>query len=118
MKMDKDKRYKYVRDGDNTVIAISTYAGKTVKGIAKCEPNDKFSYDYGKKLAKARCDVKILKKRYKNADSKLKAAYETLIAARIAARKYYNKMFNYKADAFKAMEAAKENLANILNEAK
>ena len=41
-----DKRYKYVRDGGNTVIAISTYAGKTVKGIAKCDPNDNFSYDY------------------------------------------------------------------------
>ena len=74
-------------------VAISTYAGKTVKGIAKCDPNDNFSYDYGKKLAKARCDVKISRKRYKNADSKLKAAYEALIAARIAARKYYNKMF-------------------------
>ena len=116
--MKMDKRYKYVRDGSNTVIAISTYAGKTVKGIAKCDPNDNFSYDYGKKLAKARCDVKISRKRYKNADSKLKATYEALIAARIAARKYYNKMFNYKADAFKAMETAKENLANILNEAK
>lgn len=116
--MKMDKRYKYVRDGGNTVIAISTYAGKTVKGIAKCDPNDNFSYDYGKKLAKARCDVKISRKRYKNADSKLKAAYDALIAARKYYRKYYNKMFNYKADAFKAMEAANENLANILNEAK
>ena len=45
MKMDKDKRYKYVRDGDNTVIAISTNAGKTVKGITKCDTNDKFYYE-------------------------------------------------------------------------
>ena len=95
--MKMDKRYKYFRDGSNTVIAISTYAGKTVKGIAK-----------------ARCDAKLSKKRYDNANSKLKAAYDALIAA----GKYYNEMVNYKMDAFKAMEAEKENLANILNEAK
>lgn len=112
--MKMDKRYKYVRDGGNTVIAISTYAGKTVKGIAKCNPNDNFSYDYGRKLAKARCDAKISKKRYDNANNKFKAAFEALKAA----GKYYNEMVNYKMDAFKAMEAVKENLANILNEAK
>ena len=116
--MKMDKRYKYFRDGSNTVIAISTYAGKTVKGIAKCDPNDNFSYDYGKKLAKARCDVKISRKRYKNADSKLKAAYKAFTAIKKYYNKYYSKMFNYKADALKAMEAAKENLANILNEAR
>lgn len=116
--MKMDKRYKYFRDGSNTVIAISTYAGKTVKGIAKCDPNDNFSYDYGKKLAKARCDVKISRKRYKNANSKLKAAYKAFTAVKKYYNKYYSKMFNYKADAFKAMEAAKENLANILDEAR
>lgn len=109
-----DKRYKYTRDSGNTVIAISTYAGKTIKGVAKCDPNDNFSYDYGRKLAKARCDAKISKKRYKNANNKLREAYEALNAA----REYYNKMVEYKMDSFKAMDAAKENLSNILNEAK
>ena len=109
-----DKRYKYATDGSNTVIAISTYAGKPVKGVAKCDPNDNFSYDYGQRLAKARCDVKISRKRYKNANSKVKAAHEALIAA----REYYSKMVEYEMDSFKAMDAAKENLANILNEAK
>lgn len=109
-----DKRYKYATDSSNTVIAISTYAGKPVKGVAKCDPNDNFSYDYGKKLAKARCDVKISKKRYKNANSKVKAAHEALIAA----REYYSKMVEYEMDSFRAMDAAKENLTNILNEVK
>lgn len=109
-----NKRYKYTKDGGNTVIVISTYAGKTVKGIAKCDPNDKFSYDYGQKLAKARCDVKISKKRYKNANNKVKAAFEALNAA----REYYNRMVEYEMDSFKAMDAAKENLTNILSEAK
>ena len=109
-----DKRYKYIETGSNAIIAISTYAGKPVKGVAKCDPNDNFSYTYGKKLAKARCDAKISRKRYKNANSKLKAAHETLIAA----REYYNKMVEYEMDSFKAMDAANENLANVLKEAK
>lgn len=109
-----DKRYKYTQDNNNTVIVISTYAGKTVKGIAKCNPNDKFSYVYGQRLARARCDAKISKKRYKNANSKAKAALEALNAA----REYYNRMVEYEMDSFKAMDAARENLTNILNEAK
>jgi hypothetical protein len=109
-----DKRYKYATDSSNTVIAISTYAGKPIKGVAKCDPNDKFSYVYGQRLAKARCDVKISRKRYKNANSKVKAAHEALIAA----REYYSKMVEYEMDSFKAMDAANENLANILKEAK
>lgn len=109
-----DKRYKYATDSSNTVIAISTYAGKPVKGVAKCDPNDNFSYDYGQRLAKARCNAKISKKRYKNANSKVKAALEALNAA----REYYNKMVEYEMDSFRAMDAAKENLTNILNEAK
>lgn len=112
--MKMDKRYKYIETGSNAVIAISTYAGKPVKGVAKCDPNDNFSYDYGRKLAKARCDAKISKKRYKNANSKVRAAHEALIAA----REYYNKMVEYEMDSFKAMDAANENLANILKEAK
>jgi hypothetical protein len=109
-----DKRYKYTKDNNNTVIVISTYAGKTVKGIAKCDPNDKFSYVYGQRLARARCDAKISKKRYKNANNKVKAAFEALNAA----REYYNRMVEYEMDSFRAMDAANENLTNILNEAK
>lgn len=109
-----DKRYKYTTDNNNTVIVISTYAGKTVKGIAKCNPNDKFSYVYGQRLARARCDAKISKKRYKNANNKVKAAFEALNAA----REYYNRMVEYEMDSFRAMDAAKENLTNILNEVK
>lgn len=112
--MKMDKRYKYIETGSNAIIAISTYAGKPVKGVAKCDPNDNFSYVYGRRLAKARCDVKISKKRYKNANNKAKAALKALNAA----REYYNRMIDYEMDSFKAMDTANENLANILKEAK
>ena len=58
--------YKYIITG-NKVIALSTYAGRTVKGIAKCHPSDKFDVEYGKELAAARCNQKIAKKRYERA---------------------------------------------------
>ena len=40
-------RYNYYTT-QNKVIAVSTYAGRTVKGIAKCDPRDTFSIDSGK----------------------------------------------------------------------
>ncbi len=54
------------------VIAVSTYAGKTVRGIAKCHPNDieHFDLKYGKKLAAARCAMKIAEKRLNRAIEK------------------------------------------------
>lgn len=60
--------YRYVDTG-NTVIAISSYAGKTVKGIAKCDPKDEFNLESGKKLAAARCNAKVCKKRMQRANN-------------------------------------------------
>ena len=49
------------------VIALSTYAGKTVRGVATCSEKDKFDLEVGKKLAAARCNSKVAEKRYKRA---------------------------------------------------
>jgi len=61
--------YKYVIT-PNKVIAISTYCGRTVRGVAKCHPNDVFDEEIGKQLAAARCGKKIAEKRYKRARDK------------------------------------------------
>ena len=37
--------YRTDKDGIKYVIAISTYAGKTVKGIAVCSPEDEYDED-------------------------------------------------------------------------
>ena len=65
----KTIKYKYVVM-PTKVIALSTYAGRTVRGIAKCHPNDNFDEEYGKKLAAARCNAKIAEKRYARAHNK------------------------------------------------
>ena len=58
------------------MICESTYAGRTVKGIAKCSPEDEFDYEYGCNLALARCDAKIAEKKIKNANRWLTTAME------------------------------------------
>jgi hypothetical protein len=66
---------------DAKVVAVSTFARKPVRGIAKCDPEDTFSVEAGKELAIARCDLKIAEKREKHARKKLSDAKKALLAA-------------------------------------
>lgn len=66
-------RYQYYFT-KNKVICISHYAGRTVRGVAKCAPNDEFNEEFGKTLARLRCDVKVAELRYKRADALLTEA--------------------------------------------
>ena len=59
-------KYSFYTDGKTKVIAVSTYAGKVIRGVAKCDVNDTFSLEKGKKLAAARYNKKITKKISKN----------------------------------------------------
>ena len=86
------------------VIAISSYAGKAVRGVAKCHPNDNFDVEYGKSLAAARCNEKICKKRMKRATQKLAEATESLNAALV----YYDKMKHYYMDSSDNLARASE----------
>lgn len=72
--------YQFYRKG-NTIIAVSTYAGKTVKGYAKCAPGDEFDEWHGKVLAAARCNEKVAQKRATRAEKKSCEAYKALIEA-------------------------------------
>lgn len=70
----------YTKPAENNldIIAVSTFAGKTVKGIAKCHPNDKFDQTKGMNIAAARCAEKIARKRVKRAESCLEKAHKAL----------------------------------------
>ena len=72
-------RYRYIIDSEETpkkVIVLSKYAGKDVRGIAKCSPNDKFNVEVGRELATLRCDEKVAWKRYQRAQKKVAEARE------------------------------------------
>ena len=75
-------RYNYVVVPEKKkVVAYSTYAGQAVRGIAKCAPDDKFDVEFGKKLAAARCNVKVARKRFKRALEMRDAAWEEYLKA-------------------------------------
>lgn len=91
------EKYRFI-ETNNKIIAISTYAGKTVRGVAKCDPRDKFNAEKGRQIAVARCAHKIAKKRMKRADRK----YEEALIAAENAKHYLEKMRVYMTEAHAA----------------
>lgn len=88
------EKYRFIVS-DNKVIALSSYAGRTVRGIAVCSPEDEFDLDYGKRLAAARCNEKVCAKRRIRAAQK-KAEAEMYL--RIV-QEYLRDMTDYYRDA-------------------
>lgn len=105
--------YQFVHLGD-IVIAITTYAGKTVKGYAKCHVDDTFDPAFGEQLAMARCNKKVAKRRAARANKKFKEAMDTLARAQA----YANKMAAYMSDSNKAVVDADEELNRLLKQTK
>ena len=103
-------RYNVYSDGENKIIVTSTYAGKTVRGIAKCAPNDEFNFAAGQAIATARCDAKIAEKRRQNAQAKYSEAWEQVRAA----IDHLSDMESYLNDARAQEVAVKKALHNLL----
>ena len=109
MNISKDKYRFYT--SKNKVIAVSTYASRPVRGVAKCDPEDVFSIECGKELAMARCNEKIAEKRVKRAQRKFKEAHD----AYVVAKRFYENMTKYLDDSLIAHAEAKKNVADILD---
>ena len=107
--------YEHLRaDGTTSlrITAVSSFAGKPVKGHADCHPNDEFDREYGQALAAARCAEKIAVKRCNRAYNKVDEA-KALVNAAMA---HLQKMMQYEADAEAAYNVAAYNAAQILSE--
>lgn len=108
------EKYQYFtytdkKTGAKCVCAISTFAGKRVKGVARCDLLDTFDLEVGKKLAALRCNLKVATLRAKRAERKQNEAFE----ARAKARVYVDKMNKYYFDAVDARIRAGEELINF-----
>lgn len=103
-------RYKFIIT-DDKVICLSSYMGRTVRGVAKCSPNDEFNEEFGKKLAQARCDYKVAQKRYERAVKKNDEAEDALYAA----EQYSDKMEDYLWEAEEAFDDAASTLMELLD---
>lgn len=110
--IDKYKYYTFTdkNTGSNVIVAASTYAGKVVKGYAKCDPSDTYDFNKGKELAAARCAEKVALRREKRAARKLAEAERALEAAQA----FYDKMLYYSQDAWQDVQDATANIADIL----
>jgi hypothetical protein len=101
MKFSMD-RYQF-EVSENKVVATSMHAGKTVSGVAKCDPEDEFSLESGKRLAAARCNEKVYNKRMKQARKKLEDAIVAQIEAQHRLNKAYKKFYKAQAAYDKAV---------------
>lgn len=102
-------RYRYYKDNSNKIFAVSSYAGKTVKGIAKCDPRDEYNEESGKKLAALRCGLKVAKLREARAKRMMADARKQLSTA----QHRYNKMNKYYHDAYLKKEIAARDLTDF-----
>lgn len=66
-----EPHYRVFTNNTNLVKVGCSYAGKMYYGIAKCAPEDTFDYDFGYRLAKARCDYAICTVKMKCSQEKL-----------------------------------------------
>lgn len=102
-------KYKFIHN-DRETICISSYAKKTVKGIAKASTEDIYDKEKGELLAKARCDYKVAQKRVKNAAARLLEAEDLMNTI----TDYYERMLNYYDDAIAERTVAKNSLESLL----
>lgn len=110
MELSMDKYRFYT--SKNKVIAVSSYAGKPVRGVAKCDPEDVFSLEDGKKLAAARCNEKISHKRLNRARNRMNEAEN----AYLAAKRHYEKMQKYFTDSQTSCSKAQDYTMKTLSE--
>lgn len=111
--MEHNYKFAFFKDkaGKTTISARSTYAGKTVKGYAKCDPRDEYDEEKGKELASARCNAKIAKQRTLRAEKKVAEAKYELEKA----QKHLEKMESYFADSVVKLNYASEHVKDVLD---
>lgn len=108
--MERKFNYKYViNEEKRTVVALSSFAGQVVRGVARCAPNDTFNVEVGKKLAEARCSAKIAHKRLQRAEDMAKWSAEGLAYYTNLAAKYAK----YEADALEGVKLAAAELKKL-----
>ncbi len=108
--MERKYNYKYIINEDKrVVVALSTFAGKVVRGVSRCSPNDKWDVEVGKQLATARCSAKIAHMRLKRAECMVGWSTECL--------DYYTKVVaeykTYEKDAIEGVKRATAELAKL-----
>ena len=108
------EKYNFIQhkteDGRERIIALSTYCGRPVRGVAICSADDNFDLEAGKRLAAARCELKVANKRAKYAQEKL----NYLVSVAEDLRQMISKAAFVAGETSTAVKAAEEELNKIL----
>lgn len=99
---------------DTDVIATTTYCGKPVRAVAKCNPEDEYDRQFGEALALARLNLKVAKKRRARSYEKMYAAAD----AHREALDFYYEMRNYNDAAIQEVKDAEAALKFIMEQVK
>lgn len=102
-------RYQTYLAGEKKIIVVSRYAGKVVRGVAKCSPGDTYNVEKGEKLARLRCDEKISEKRV----ARSQEAYADAVANLVKAQKRVEAMKQYMDDAAAEYDEVQKELAAV-----
>lgn len=102
-------RYQTYLAGEKKIIVVSRYAGKVVRGVAKCSPGDTYNVEKGEKLARLRCDEKISEKRV----ARSQEAYADAVANLAKAQKRVEAMKQYMDDAAAEYDEVQKELAKV-----
>ena len=108
----KEIKYRIFTDNKTMVIAASTYAGKVVKGIARCKEGDTFDFEKGKALAIAKCNLKVQKRRWKRAQRH----YQNIKTFKLRVEELFNDACAYYTNAYYLFTEAAQDLEKILKE--
>jgi hypothetical protein len=111
--MEYEWKYQFHYNSENKmIICTTTYKGQTIRGVAKCGPDDEFNMAIGKKLAYLRCRQKFAKKKLKRA---LKA-HEDAVKVEAKAKNNLYKATEFVNDSDCQLETATDELTNFERE--
>ena len=103
-------KYRYYTNGENIVVAVASYKGRTIRGVAKCSEQDEFDLETGKNLAAARGAMKIARERVKCAKAQ-RDMWQDILAYNAV---QYEKWDDRYDDALEIEKQAKENYDNMI----
>lgn len=103
-----NKKYTLYTNSNKDIIAVATYDGQSVRGVAKCDPRDEYNYEFGAALATARCAEKVAKRHYTKLAQELAEIDELLESVQIYRDKVANLYEKAVADLISANHTANE----------
>ena len=101
----------YYNEDKHSVVCTTIYKGQTIRAIAKCDPEDTFDLETGKKIAYLRCKQKFARKKMLHAGE----VYHDSFSKYERSKRNLDKASEFLADSVCQYQAANEALGHVDN---